>query len=161
MLIEHSMAQVGTELIEKDTKSHQSRRITLDEMTMLLLRQRHEEQAEMSCKTRVDLRTDAFIFTDSVAGSVPWKPDRVTLAFGRLCKAHGIQGVRLHDLRHFAATHMLTSGVDVRTVSGRLGHADASTTLGVYSQFMPSADAAAADVLGDLVSGVSPASRST
>lgn len=66
----------------------------------------------------------------------------------------GIKAVRLHDLRHFAATHMLTSGVDVRTVSGRLGHDDASTTLGVYSQFMESADADAADVLGNLVAGL-------
>jgi integrase len=48
---------------------------------------------------------------------------------------------------------MLTSGVDVRTVSGRLGHANASTTLGVYAQFIEPADAAAADVLGDLLRG--------
>jgi integrase len=153
MLIENSIAQVGTQLIEKDTKSHQSRRITLDEMTVALLEERHDEQLELSRQTRIGLRPDAFVFTDSVSGSEPWKPDRVTLAFGRLCKANGIERVRLHDLRHFAATHMLTSGVDVRTVSGRLGHADASTTLGVYSQFMQSADAAAADVLGNLIAG--------
>jgi integrase len=153
MLIEHSIAQVGSQLIEKDTKSHQSRRIALDEMTVALLEERRTEQLELSRQTKIDLRPDAFVFTDSVSGSEPWKPDRVTLAFGRLCRANGIEGVRLHDLRHFAATHMLTSGVDVRTVSGRLGHADASTTLGVYSQFMQSADAVAADVLGNLIAG--------
>lgn len=153
MLIEHSIAQVGKETIEKDTKSHQSRRITLDDATVELLSKRRDDQLEVSRKTKVDLLPNAFVFTDSVSGSDPWKPDRVTLAFGRLCKANGIDGVRLHDLRHFAATHMLTAGVDLRTVSGRLGHADASTTLGVYSQFIQSADAAAADVLGSLVAG--------
>lgn len=151
MLIEHSMAQVGSELIEKDTKSHQSRRIALDGATLELLRERRDEQLALSRAARVDLLPYAFVFTDSVSGNEPWQPDRVTQAFGRLCSANGIKGVRLHDLRHFAATHMLTSGVDVRTVSGRLGHADASTTLGVYSQFMESADAEAADVLGDLL----------
>ena len=60
-------------------------------------------------------------------------------------------GVRFHDLRHFAATRLLSSGVDVRTVSGRLGHATASTTLGVYAHFLQSADQAAADVLGSLL----------
>ncbi len=153
MLIEHSMAQVGSKLIEKDTKSHQSRRITLDQSTVELLNDRRDEQLALSRQARIELLPDAFVFTDSVSGSEPWQPDRVTQAFGRLCKANGIGGVRLHDLRHFAATHMLTSGVDVRTVSGRLGHADASTTLGVYSQFMEPADAAAADVLGNLLSG--------
>jgi integrase len=160
MLIEHSMAQVNSKLIEKDTKSHQSRRIALDSATVELLRQRREEQLELSRRARIDLLADAFVFTDSVSGSESWQPDRVTQAFGRLCSANGIEGVRLHDLRHFAATHMLTSGVDVRTVSGRLGHADASTTLGVYSQFMESADAAAADVLGDLLSGNGIAGKS-
>ncbi len=153
MLIEHSIAQVGKETIEKDTKSHQSRRITLDATTVELLNKRRDDQLELSRTTKVDLLPNAFIFTDSVSGRDPSKPDRVTLAFGRLCKANGIEGVRLHDLRHFAATHMLTAGVDVRTVSVRLGHADASTTLGVYSQFMESADAAAADVLGNLLAG--------
>jgi integrase len=45
----------------------------------------------------------------------------------------------------------LSSGVDVRTVSGRLGHATASTTLGVYAHFLQSADQSAADVLGRLL----------
>jgi integrase len=153
MLIEHSIAQVKTELIEKDTKSHQSRRITLDETTVEKLRERRDQQLKLSRQVKVKLLQDGFVFTDSVSGSEPWQPDRVTQAFTRLCSANGISGVRLHDLRHFAATHMLTSGVDVRTVSGRLGHANASTTLGVYAQFMEPADAAAADVLGDLLSG--------
>lgn len=152
ILIEHSIAQINSVLIEKDTKSHQSRRITLDVATVDLLRDRRNEQLDLARQARIELLPDAFVFTDSVSGNEPWQPDRATQAFGRLCAANGIGGVRLHDLRHFAATHMLTSGVDVRTVSGRLGHADASTTLGVYSQFMESADSAAADVLGDLLS---------
>lgn len=38
--------------------------------------------------------------------------------------------VRLHDVRHFVATQLLSAGVDnVRTVAGRLGHRNAATTL--------------------------------
>lgn len=43
---------------------------------------------------------------------------------------------------------MLTSGVDVRTVAGRLGHRNASMTLNVYSHFLEASDRAAADTLG-------------
>jgi len=48
------------------------------------------------------------------------------------------------------ATHLLASGVDVRTVAGRLGHRNASTTLNVYSHFLAEADRDAANVLGKI-----------
>ena len=56
--------------------------------------------------------------------------------------------VRLHDLRHYHATSLLTAGVDVRTVAGRLGHANPSTTLSVYAAWQPAADRAASDIAG-------------
>jgi integrase len=56
-----------------------------------------------------------------------------------------------HDLRHFAATQLLAGGQDVRTVAGRLGHADASVTLGTYAHFLAVADRRAADLLGGLL----------
>ena len=39
--------------------------------------------------------------------------------------------VHLHQLRHFSATQLIGGGTDVRTVAGRLGHADAAITLRV------------------------------
>jgi len=54
----------------------------------------------------------------------------------------------MHDLRHYVATRLLSEGVDVRTVAGRLGHRNASTTLNLYSHFLPAADREAANVLG-------------
>lgn len=61
--------------------------------------------------------------------------------------------VRLHDLRHFAATRMLAGGVSVKTVAGRLGHANASMTLNVYSHFLQASDREAAEVLGRVLNG--------
>ena len=51
-----------------------------------------------------------------------------------------MRGVRLHDLRHYVATRLLTNGIDVRTVAGRLGHRNPSTTLNVYAHFVPGSD---------------------
>ncbi len=45
----------------------------------------------------------------------------------------------------------MAAGVPVKTVSGRLGHANAATTLNVYAHFVESSDAMAAQVLGDLL----------
>ena len=76
----------------------------------------------------------------------------MTKAFIRLRKRVGLETVRLHDLRYLAATR-LVAGVPVRTVSGRLGHANAATTLGVYAHFVEQSDQEAAEKLGALLGG--------
>ena len=97
------------------------------------------------------LPAKAYVFSDSSDGSVPWRPNRVTHAFVHLCNEVDVSGVRLHDLRHFAATRLLAAGVPVNTVAGRPGHANASTTLNVYGHFLESSDESAAQVLGSLL----------
>ena len=72
-------------------------------------------------------------------------------SFKRLCEKEGLLDVRLHDLRHFVATQLLSAGVDVRTVAGRLGHRNAATTLNVYAHFVEQTDRAAADIMGGVL----------
>ncbi|HVW31800.1 MAG TPA: tyrosine-type recombinase/integrase [Acidimicrobiia bacterium] len=76
----------------------------------------------------------------------------MTQAFARLAERSGMPEVRLRDLRHFVATRLLSNGVDVRTVAGRLGHKNPNVTLSVYAHFRPEADREAADLLGRLLS---------
>lgn len=100
-----------------------------------------------------DTRTHAartVSLSHEIDGSEPWRPDSTTRAFQRLCRRAGLDSVRLHDLRHYGATRLLASGVDVRTVAGRLGHRNAATTLNVCSHFLPEADRQAATILGQL-----------
>ncbi len=54
----------------------------------------------------------------------------------------------LKELRHYSATELLTAGVDLRTVAGRLGHGDGTTTLRHYAAWVGSADQAAATTIG-------------
>ena len=65
--------------------------------------------------------------------------------------------VRLHDLRHFAATRLLAAGVPVRTVSGRLGHANPATSSGFHAHFVEESDKKAAAKLGALLTKTRPA----
>lgn len=55
-------------------------------------------------------------------------------------KAAGIDGLRLHDLRHFYASGLIAAGCDVVTVQRALGHARATTTLNTYSHLWPTAE---------------------
>jgi integrase len=56
-----------------------------------------------------------------------------------------------HGLRHIHATLALSSGVNPRIVSGRLGHSTVALTLDIYSHVLPQADAEAADRIAALI----------
>jgi len=60
--------------------------------------------------------------------------------------------IRLHDLRHTSATLLIAQGVDIETISHRLGHSKASVTMDVYGHFMESMDETASDTLEKLLS---------
>lgn len=140
------------EIRVKDTKGHSARRIALDDATVQALRAHRVRAAEIADIVGVELGSDAYVFSPESDGSEPWDPYHWTSAWRRLRdKLKLPPHIRLHDLRHFAATQLLASGVDVRTVAGRLGHANAATTLNIYSHFVPAADRAAATKLGDVL----------
>ena len=146
--IERGIVRVGDDLIEQGTKTHQSRRISLDTGTVTALEEHRERVIDRAQAAGSALTPDGFVFSHSVDSSSPWHPDSTSRAFRRICEQAGVKGVRLHDLRHYVATRLLAAGVDVRTVAGRLGHRNPSTTLNVYSHFVPEADQDAADALG-------------
>jgi integrase len=154
LVVAHNLIELdGGGWLRKDTKTHQSRRIALDAATVAAL-ERHRVVAEelaRACGTTLD--GEAFVFSSDPTGAVPWLPNHQTQRFMKLCRKLGITGVRLHDLRHMHATQLLGANVDVRTVAGRLGHANAATTLGVYAQFLHARDRDAADVIGTLLDG--------
>ncbi|NYE35381.1 integrase [Nocardioides cavernae] len=52
----------------------------------------------------------------------------------------GVEGVRLHDLRHFYASGLIASGCDVVAVQRALGHAKSTTTLTTYAHLWPTAE---------------------
>jgi integrase len=140
-----------SELFEKDTKTHGSRKIALDEFTLAAICA-HFLRCKLQAKECYSILTrDSFVFSPDPDGRRPTAPNNVTKEFMRLRNRVGLDSVRLHDLRHFAATRMLSAGVSVRTVSGRLGHANASMTLGVYAHFLEVSDREAAQVLGLMI----------
>lgn len=151
VLIDRSVVRTDNGTVEKDTKTHQARRIALDGSTVAMLRQHRERAAMRARECGVSLADDAYVFSYEPDGGKPWAPLTVSQRFGRLRDRLDLQGVRLHDLRHYVATRLIAGGVSIRTVSGRLGHANAATTLGVYSHYVDATDQDAADLLGALL----------
>ena len=151
LFIERSLIEVEGGLLEKDTKTHQSRRIALDPDTVIALQLQRGMVKQWAGIAGLQLTDESFVFSWEPDGMLPWTPDSVSRRFASLRDSLGLYDVRLHDLRHFAATRLMAAGVPVRTVSGRLGHANPSTTLGVYSHFVQASDRDAADLLGTIV----------
>lgn len=135
-------------LVEKDTKTHAARRIALGAPCVETLRDHRRRSVERAFAVGVALADDAYLFSNELDGSVPWRPDGATSRFMSLRKQAKVAGVRLHDLRHALITDWLAAGVDPRTVMGRVGHASLQT-LTRYAHFVPAADRAAADRLAD------------
>lgn len=146
-------------VIEKDTKTHASRRIALDPATVSVIEAHRQRMNARATECAAHAANEAHVFSVDPDGDRPWTPNEVTKRFIRLRKKADLDAVRLHDLRHFAATRLLAAGVPVRTVSGRLGHANAATTLGVYAHFVEESDREAAATLGALLSGKPASAR--
>ena len=149
--LRRSVASVSGGAVVKDTKTHAARRIAVDAATMDALARRRERALELAAVCQLALAPEAFVFSLEPDGSRPLHPDTITGAFRRVRDRAGLEGVRLHDLRHLHATQLLAAGVPVRTVSGRLGHANAATTLNVYAHFLEASDQQAADVIASLL----------
>ena len=66
--------------------------------------------------------------------------------------AADVRRVRFHDLRHTAATLLLSQGVDPRTIMETLGHSQISLTLNTYSHVMPALQIEAAAKLDAVLS---------
>ncbi|MEU6697562.1 tyrosine-type recombinase/integrase [Pseudonocardia sp. NPDC046786] len=148
LTIRRAIAQDGRALQEKDTKTHQQRRLALDAETVEVLRDHRERSEERARALGVELRPEAFVFSLAPDGSTSLVPGSVTQRYSRMAARLGLN-THLHNLRHYSATELIAAGVDVRTVAGRLGHSGGGvTTLRVYAAWVSEADQRAASGLG-------------
>lgn len=67
----------------------------------------------------------------------PLRPGTVSKAFSKLTSKAGLEGIRLHDLRHTHASLLLGEGVHLKVVSERLGHSGIAITADLYSHVLP------------------------
>jgi integrase len=139
-----STAVVGGRRVEGTTKGGRSRVISIDRETVAALREHHRRQAEERLAAGAAwTHNDGLVFVTK--WGEPLYPDTVTALMTKLINSHNksvalpvqpLPHARLHDLRHLHATTLLLAGVPVHVVAARLGHADPSVTLRVYSHVL-------------------------
>jgi integrase len=147
LVIRTSIAQDGAKTWEKSTKTHQQRRIALDADTVALLRAYRLQCEADAAAVGATIAIDGRVFSPAVDHTTWLKPSSVSQRYRRMCARLGWD-MHLHQLRHYSATELISAGIDVRTVAGRLGHGGGgSTTLRVYSAWVAEADQKAAGAL--------------
>jgi integrase len=72
-------------------------------------------------------------------------PDTITDWFAKFIKQHNLPHITFHGLRHTNVSLLIADGVDVRTIATRVGHANPTTTLNLYSHMLRKSDQIAAD----------------
>ena len=89
-----------------------------------------------------------WIFHNPTVPELPMNPSSAYRHLKTLLKNAELPLIRFHDLRHTFATHALNSGVDAKTLSGILGHTNASFTLDTYTHMTTDMHRKAAGVVG-------------
>ena len=139
--VQRQVSRINGEVVEAPLKTKNSyRTISLGEDAVGILKKQKKKCGDSE-----------YVFPSPTGG--PISPDSVIQMLHRVLKRAGLPKVRFHDLRHTFATVALQNGVDIKTVSGMLGHYSAGFTLDTYAHVTTQAQREAAKTMGSVLSG--------
>jgi integrase len=143
----------GVGVLQEGTKTDGScRTVDLGESTVARLKAWRKEQVRQRLALGTGWRgSEPFVATTTVGTMLD--PRKVAHRVHQLAKAAGVPAIRVHDLRHTHATHLLAAGVNPKVVAERLGHTDVGFTLNTYAHLLPTQQAEAAAAVERLVTG--------
>ena len=143
--VRRQVSRINGEVVEAPLKTKNAyRTLPLAEDTVSVLKEQRRK-----------VGNSPWVFPSPNGG--PISPDSVLHMLHRVLKRAGLPKVRFHDLPHTFATLALQNGVDVKTVSGMLGHFSAGFTLDTYAHITSAAQRQAAKTMENILSGsISP-----
>lgn len=141
--IARSLEQTKAGLRFKEPKTKHGRRtITLPPSAVTDLRAHWKVQQELRLTLGIGKAPNDSLIFCNYDGS-PRRPDGITQAWSRIAAAAKVEAT-FHSLRHTHASHLIAAGVDILTISRRLGHASPTITLAIYGHLIPQTDEKAA-----------------
>jgi integrase len=127
------------------------RTVALDPGTVTALREHRQRQLAERLLMGAGFTDHGLVFCRPDGG--PLHPERFSRTFSRETAHAGLPGIRLHDLRHTWATLALSAGEHPKVVQERLGHANVSITLDVYSHVSEGLHSDAASRIANIIFG--------
>lgn len=140
--VRRQVARINGEVIEAPLKTKNSyRTLPLADGTVAVLKGQKKKAGN-----------SPWVFPSPTGG--PISPDSVLHMLHRVLDRAGLPHIRFHDLRHTFATLALQNGVDIKTVSGMLGHYSAGFTLDTYAHVTTQAQRQAANTIANALGGM-------
>lgn len=150
LTVSSQLVQDGWEVEASDPKTDSgSRVVALDDDTVDVLKHHRERQETARKEWGTAWVETGHVFTQEDGSWL--HPGKVTDLFERLVAASGLPPIRLHDLRHGAATLMLAADIDIKIVSDTLGHSDTRITRDIYQSVLPHVGKSAAEATAKLI----------
>lgn len=135
LYIRQAVIDYRGKVIIRPTKTESgARTVPVPSFVLDLLKEHRQAQEEAARILGWD-EVPELVFTSSKG--TPINPRNYNRAFTEICKKAGLEGVSPHVLRHTFATRLLEAGVNPRIAQELLGHAQASTTMNIYSHVLP------------------------
>lgn len=135
----------------KSPKTKRGRRsITLPPEAAIILRAHKVKLLELRLTLGLGtIKSDTLVFSTIEGGLL--SPDNLSRDWRRVRTSRKLPRVSFHALRHTHASVLIGKGVDILTISLRLGHSKASVTLDTYGHLIKGADATAADAIAGVL----------
>jgi integrase len=145
--VECSLEETAAGLRLKAPKTrHGLRTISLPKSTVETLREHHRRQLEQRLLLGIG-RPSAEDWVFPLFDGSPYPPDKLSRDWGNVVRDRKLPRVMFHALRHSHASALIAAGVDIVTVSKRLGHGSPAITLGVYAHLFNRTDVSAAQAI--------------
>jgi integrase len=152
--VERSIEQTNAGLAFKAPKTKAGRRsISIPPSIVAELRDHRRRQGELRLAFGMGKAgPDDLVFARE--DGKPWPPDSMTTAWQKTVASLKLPRITLHALRHTHVSQLIASGLDVVTVSRRIGHSNPTVTLGVYSHLFGNTDEHAAEIVDQAMAGI-------
>jgi integrase len=151
--VRHTVRYIqGFGITEHEPKTESSRRsILLPLIVVDALKQHRTSQLEARLQAGAAWQEQGLVFANTY-GSY-FSRTKLHSLFKRILREAGLPDMRFHDLRHSAATILLSMGVPAKVVQEILGHSNIGITLNIYAHVLPSMQRDAMDDMDDFLRG--------
>ena len=139
-------------LLESKPKTESGvRRVTLPSFVVEVLKRHRVSQLEARLQAGASWIERDLVFCRPDGDFM--KAPTLRYQFFRLLEKVGLPRMRFHDLRHTAATLLLSMGVEMRVIQAILGHSDIATTANIYAHVLPAMQQEAMGKMDSLLRG--------
>ena len=137
------------QLILKEPKRSSRRTINLPQVCISAMLQHRTMQEQERQLGGTRWKESDYVFTTGIG--TPLEPRNLERAYRQILAIAGLHHIRIHDLRHTAATLLLTQGVHPRVVMDLLGHSQIAVTMNTYSHVVPALRKEAANQMDQIL----------